>query len=78
MINSASFLCTGGGAPKQLCGSVLVFIQVGSYLGVAEDRTEGSSQMCPQGKSVHKEVLLSGGQLQKASEALEASVVMML
>ena len=49
-----------------------------SYLRVAEGRAEGSSQMCPQGKSIHNKVLLSGGQLHEAGEALEASVVMML
>lgn len=49
-----------------------------AYLGVAEDRAEGSSQMCPQGKSIHNKVLLSGGKLHQASEALEASVVVML
>ena len=51
---------------------------VNLYLAIAEDRAEGSSQMGPQGQSVHNEVLLSGGQLKKAGEALEGSVVVML
>ena len=49
-----------------------------SYLGIAKNRAEGSSQMCPQSKSIYNKVLLSGGKLHKAGEALEAPVVMML
>ena len=59
-------------------GHVLVVAQMDSYPRIAKDGAEGSSQMCPQGKSINNKILLSGGQLHKAGEALEASVVMML
>ena len=48
------------------------------YLWIGEDGAEGMPQVSPESKSVHDEVFLPGGQLQKASEALEASVVVVL
>ena len=70
--------CKWSGFQTKTHNLVLIVARMDSYLRIAKDRAEGSSQMCPQGKSIHNKVLLSGGQLHKAGEALEAPEVMML